>query len=494
MSSNPSECPAPEVDHLRGVAAFREKLTAPVDNSLLIFFRVFFGAMMVFHCASMLSSGWIDALYITPEMNFTYPGFGWVKPLPGGAMYLEFCVMMLAAAFVTAGFFCRPASLVLLCCMTHVFLIEKSFYLNHYYLICLLCGLLVVLPVNRSFAVDALLNPQLRAETCAAWCLWFLRLHLAIPYFYGGLAKLDPDWLQGFPMEMWLGRRDGLPWLTWLMQYSITPLLFSYGGLLLDLFIVPLLLWKRTRIITYAAGVLFHLINASIFDIGIFPWLMIGLTLIFFSDDWPRRLLRKPSAFQNESNREHFALPHWSKLTLLSVYLTWQLLFPFRCLLYPGSATWTEEGHHFAWHMMLREKDVGIRFYIRDRTTGKGGIVDLRTFLTSRQLSRMAKDPDMILTFAHFLRDHYRDHGQESLQIRVLAIASLNGRKPQLLIDPERDYATTERTFGHQPWIIPLHEPLRKEPWSVPLNEWESHLNLPSQAEMIQESPTNKNF
>jgi hypothetical protein len=221
---------------------------------------------------------------------------------------------------------------------------------------------------------------------------------------------------------------------------------------------------------------------------------MIGLTLIFFSDDWPRRLLRKPSAFQNESNREHFALPHWSKLTLLSVYLTWQLLFPFRCLLYPGSATWTEEGHHFAWHMMLREKDVGIRFYIRDRTTGKGGIVDLRTFLTSRQLSRMAKDPDMILTFAHFLRDHYRDHGQESLQIRVLAIASLNGRKPQLLIDPERDYATTERTFGHQPWIIPLHEPLRKEPWSVPLNEWESHLNLPSQAEMIQESPTNKNF
>jgi hypothetical protein len=174
----------------------------------------------------------------------------------------------------------------------------------------------------------------------------------------------------------------------------------------------------------------------------------------------------------------------------LSGYVAWQLLFPFRCLLYPGPATWTEEGHHFAWHMMLREKDVGIRFYIRNRATGEGGVVDARSFLSSRQISRMAKDSDMILTFVHFLRDHFRSHGRGDLQIRVLALASLNGRRPQLLLDPDIDYARVERTFRAQPWILPLTEPLRSKPWTEPLNEWENHVPVPGPEEMVQEAPS----
>ena len=92
----------------------------------------------------------------------------------------------------------------------------------------------------------------------------------------------------------------------------------------------------------------------------------------------------------------------------------------------------------------------------------------------------------MILTFVHFLRDHFREHGQGTLQIRVLALVSLNGRKPQLMLDPDTDYAQVARTWGPQPWILPLREPLRKDPWVVPLNEWEQHVDAPSPAEMIE--------
>src|SRR5215208_3517150 len=67
---------------------------------------------------------------------------------------------------------------------------------------------------------------------------------------------------------------------------------FVIGGLLLDLLVVPLLLWRRTRLFAFAAAVVFNLINGVIFDIGIFPWLMLGALLIFFPPELLRRFAR----------------------------------------------------------------------------------------------------------------------------------------------------------------------------------------------------------
>lgn len=474
--------------HPSHAAMCRDRLFAPVDNASLIAFRIFFGAIMTYHVYAMIAKGWIRPLYITPVMHFTYPGFGWVQPWPGGGMIYHFYVMGVAALGVTLGCCYRLSALVLAVGMTHVLLIEKAFYLNHYYLMTLLSGLMVILPAHHAWSIDAWLRPRLRTDACPAWCLWLLRLQIAIPYFYGGLAKLEPDWLQGFPLGMWLARRVDLPWLHGLVGLKGTPLLFSYAGLLIDLCAAPLLLWRRTRWPAFAVVVLFHAMNSSLFEIGIFPWLMIGATLIFFPPDWPRRLLRRTRTPGTVELTTPLPSPARRTATavLLGTYVAWQLLFPFRCLLYPGRAIWTEEGHHFAWHMMLREKDVGIRFYVRDRQSNSGGLVDVRSFLSSRQLSRMAKDSDMVITFVHFLRDHFRAHGQGDLQIRVLALASLNGRRPQLLMDPEIDYARVARCWGPQPWIVPLVEPLRSEPWAVPLNDWEQHVPCPTDEQMLR--------
>lgn len=501
--------------------SWRDFLFAPVDIASLVCFRILFGAMMVYHVASTLKSGWIDYLYVRPVMHFTYPGFGWVQPWPGQGMYWHFYVMAAAAAGITFGACYRLCAFVFAMGMAHVFLIEKAFYLNHYYLIVLLSGLLVVLPAHRALSIDSWLRPSLRSQSVPAWTLWLLRLQLAIPYIYGGIAKLDSDWLQGYPLGMWLKRRADLPWIGPWLEHSSAGIIFAYGGMLLDLLIVPLLLWKRTRWPAYILAILFHGLNSVLFEIGIFPWLMMAATLIFFPPDWPRRVLRavkkiaqrvsliaSPSdATESEvisANRlsitqpipadpHPFPGPSRTRqnviVTALAVYVAWQLLFPFRGILYPQAAIWTEEGHHFAWQMMLREKDVGIRFYIRNPRTGGGGVVDVSSFLTERQMSRMGKDSDMILTFVHFLRDHFRKHGQGTLQIRVLALVSLNGRKPQLMLDPGYDYAQVPRIWGPQPWILPLKEPLRRDPWVVPLTEWEQHVEAPSPAEMIQPAP-----
>jgi hypothetical protein len=163
---------------------------------------------------------------------------------------------------------------------------------------------------------------------------------------------------------------------------------------------------------------------------------------------------------------------------LLGIYLAVQLIVPFRHFLYPQSESWTEEGHFFAWHMMLREKNVGLRFYATNPQTGNTGSVDVRPYISERQIRRLGKDPDMILDFVHFLHGELLKQGNAEIEIHVLALASLNGRRPQPMVDPTIDLAKVPRTLFHQNIIVPLTEPLREQAWDVPMLEWETHPDL----------------
>jgi vitamin K-dependent gamma-carboxylase len=450
-----------------------------VDLMPLAFFRIFFGAMMLYHVGAKLHHGWVDFFYIHPDFHLTFPGLGWVKPWPGDGMYLHFGVMGLSALGILTGCFYRFSATIYAICFTYVFLLEKALYQNHYYLICLLSSIMIFVPAHRMWSIDAYWKSSIRSQTAPRIWLWLLRIQLAIPYFYGGLAKINYDWLHGMPMRIWLSRRTHLPVIGPWMTDDATVFLVAWGGLIFDLLVVPALLWKRTRVIAYLAAVAFHVSNHFLWNIGIFPWFMIGATLIFFPAGTIRRLITLQSVRRRERSDSPAPLTRKQRITasLIGVYLAWQLLFPFRHYLYPGDVSWTEEAHHFAWHMMLREKGVGIRFYMHNRRTDKGGLLKLSDFLGERQLSRMGKDADMVLEFVHYVRDHYREHGEDDIEIRVLALASLNGRKPQLLLDPHLDYAKVDRVWGHQPWIVPLHEPLRKPAWDLPLDQWDGALS-----------------
>lgn len=451
----------------------------PIDIAPLVFFRIFYGLIMLYHVWSMQRDRWVQFFYIDPDFHFSYPGWSWIQPWPGIGMHIHFAALILATVGISLGLFYRLSALTFFLGYSYIFLLEKSLYQNHCYLICLISGIMVFLPAHRAFSLDRLFWGISGTQVVPQWTLWLLRIQLAIPYFYGGLAKLNYDWLLTQPISMWIKRRTDAPLLGPFLAEDWMPWIFAYGGLIFDLLIVPALLWRRTRIFAYIVSVTFHLTNALLWEIGVFPWMMIGATLIFFPPESFRKVAHLKK-LQIPSQIKSVQITWGQRMTVvtLCVYISWQLIFPFRHFLYPGNVSWNEEGHHFAWHMMLREKDVGIRFYAYNPATNQHGLIKVEEFLNSRQLSRMGKDPDMVLEFVHYVRDHYRKYQNTELEIYVLNIASLNGRKPQLLMDPTLNYAAIDRVWTSQPWVMPLKEPLREKVWNEPLDQWERMLDL----------------
>jgi hypothetical protein len=451
----------------------RVGLFAPVDISSIVFLRVAFGAVMMWEVYRYFIYGRIFRYYIEPAIHYTYYGFGWVRPWPGEGMYWHFYALGFLAACIFVGFCYRVAAALFFLGFTYVFLLDQTEYLNHFYLICLMSFLLVFVPAHRALSVDAWLRPRLRTDWAPAWALWLLRAQIGVVYFFGGVAKLNADWLRGEPMRMWLARGAQIPVFGFVFTQEWMVYLFVFGGLLLDLCVVPLLLWKRTRPYAFAAAVAFHLTNAGIFQIGIFPWFMLAATLFFFPPDLPRRFAHAvlhPSdvPYQPPAPPGDAALPlgglslrRRALVALLAVYMAVQILVPLRHFLYPGDVSWTEEGHHFSWHMKLRDKDSTALFNLKDPASGRTWTVDLRQCRT-RQCDKMAGLPDMIIQFAHHLAEEKRREGYPDIEVRVVVLASLNGRRPQPLIDPSVDLAKVRRSMRPARWIMPLTEPLPK--------------------------------
>ncbi len=449
----------------------KNPLFAPVDAASLVFFRMIFAAVMIWEVRLFLGHGWVREYWIEPAFHFTYLGFGWVRPWPGSGMYVHFLALGLLALLILAGLCYRVAALLFFLGFIYVFLLEQAQFLNHFYLVCLIGFLLIFIPAHRAFSIDAWLRPELRSRTVPAWCLWLLRAQIGIPYFYGGLAKVKGDWLRGEPMRLWLGDAAGTPGIGSFFTEEWVVYLFSYGGLLFDLMVVPLLLWRRTRPYAYLTAVLFHLMNATLFSLGIFPWLMIAATTVFLSPSWPRRLLGRvwpevKDCPAPQPAEESTAARRRLALVSLGVYLTVQLLVPLRHFLYPGSVIWTEEGQRFAWHMRLRDKWALGDFVATDTLTGETRVIEPWDHLPAWQATRMLISPDMILQFSHFIADEMRREGHPSVEVRARIECSLNGRRRASLVDPEVDLASQPRDLMPASWILPLDVPLGERPGS----------------------------
>lgn len=457
------------------------RLLQPVDIAGLVVFRIAFGLAVAAFAFKQLTGGALDYHYARPKFHFSYWGFEWVAPLPGAGMPILFAVLLFAACCVALGLFYRLSIAVTFLTFTYVFLLEQTLYNNHYYLIVLLSLLMIFMPLDRAFSIDVLRRPSLALATAPLWVLWLLRFQLGIVYFYGGIAKLNPDWLHGQPMRMWLELKSSYPLIGQHFTEDWCVQLFVWGGTLLDLFAVPLLLWRPTRSWMFTVTVLFHIMNATLFHIGIFPWLMIVATTVFFPPSWPRRLLRMPQLVtlsQNVSVEATWTYQRRLAVSLLGAYVLFQTAIPLRHYFYPGDASWTEEGHHFSWRMMLREKQSGIRFIGRTADGSHEGVIDIRPYLNERQAAVMCRNPEFIRQFAHWLADESRRRLGQEVEIRARVLVSLNGRKPQLLIDPRVDLVKQQREWRPYDWILPLVEPLRDEKWDLPLSLWEQEIDI----------------
>jgi vitamin K-dependent gamma-carboxylase len=460
------------------------QLSQPIPIGPIVYFRIVFGLSFCAWATKMIAEGWFSRYYVEPVFHLKYPGFAWVGVWPREWMQWHVLVLLAASIGVAVGLTYRLSALLVAIGFTQLFLADKTLYQNHYYLISLLSWIAVILPAGNALSVDGLLRPAIRSNVAPAWTLWLVRFQIAVPYIYGGIAKLDADWLRGQPMRTSLAARSDAPLVGPFLGQEWCLWLIVYGGLLFDLLIVPALLWQKTRPLAFVLVLAFHLTNAAVFDIGVFPWLMGLLTVIFFPPKLLQRLLRLESAVPGEQLPVESTAPGTRTLRpfgaiVLGIYVLLQLILPLRHFAYPGPANWTEQGHYFAWHMMLRGKQCGLRLHATDPATGRAGTIDLRDYLSEHQTARCARDPDMIYQLCQFIRNDLAQRGYGNLEIRALALASLNGRKPQLLIDPMVDLAAAEPPGLGCPWIMPLTEPLRERAWDVPLDQWEEHLELP---------------
>jgi HTTM domain/Vitamin K-dependent gamma-carboxylase, lumenal domain len=436
-------------------------LFAPVDGASIVFFRVFFGLLMVWDLLPYSLGSRLENLYLTPIFAFKYLGFAWVEEASAPVLKGLFWVLTVLAACIAVGLWYRIVTVLFFLGITYVFLLDAATYNNHDYLICLISLLLVFLPAHRGASVDAYLKPGLRSPAVPAWALWLLRFQIGVPYFFGGLAKINYDWVvRAQPMKIWLragGTEDVLP--RWFTESTSAAYFFSWGGLVLDLLVVPLLLYRRTRLAAYLVAATFHLTNSQIFTIGVFPWFMIVASTIYFDPGWPRRFgLMKPLARGSDPKPPPVS-PGRRRLVAagLGLWVAVQVLMPLRHFLYPGNVDWTDQAHRFSWRMKLRDKYGEVRFVLVDRASRKATVYqDLDAALTKRQQDMMMHDPDMIRQFAHFLADLQRAQGRRDFEVRVLTRISFNDRPPRPLIDPNVDLAAQPSSLAPASWILPL--------------------------------------
>lgn len=439
----------------------------PVCGASLNVFRFCFGLLIFAESTRFFLHHWIDDYLLSRPILFKYPGFEWVSLWPGNWLYVHFGLMAVLALMVALGLFYRLAIILLTLCFGYVFLLDQALYLNQYYLLLTLAFLLCFMPAERGYSLDSVRRRQPLISSVPLWNIQALRLQMELMLIFAGLVKVNPDWLRGEPLSLWLMQRSDIPLIgSWLS----TPGLGQAASLVviaLHLVGAPLLLWRKTRLAVFLLYLLFHISNSWLFHIGLFPWITLAGTLLFFDPDWPRQIWRglenshMPEFTQPVSKPFLFRVRSFTFLVLV-IFFVLQVLVPMRGFLYPGRASWTGEGDWFAWRMKLDAKTCDSTFAVVDRKAGWRRDVDPKEILSKRQSELMTRNPDMILQFARYLeRDAPEGADRDDFEVSARIFCSLNGREPQLLIDPDFDLTSADSSWRHYDWIEPLVVPLR---------------------------------
>ena len=441
------------------------------SHSLAVF-RIGFGFLMCFSIIRFWYKGWIEKLYLVPEFHFSYYGFEWVKPI-GDYTYLLFIICFISALFVAIGFKYRVSIILFFLSFTYIELMDKTTYLNHYYFISILSFLMCFLPMNAIFSIDNIINRKQYLKV-QSWTVDSIKLLLSIVYIYAGLAKLNSDWLfKAMPLKIWLPSKFDLPIIGEnLMQYEWVHYAMSWGGMFYDLLIPFLLLYKPTRIFAFFLVIFFHIFTKVLFPIGMFPYIMIIGSIIFFDSEVHKKIIHFFKNFLikfydinkikdlEKINLYKIKMQNLN-LSIVVIFFVIQLSFPFRYAFYPGELFWNEQGYRFSWRVMLMEKMGYSTFKIVDQKTGKFFYVNNEEFLTPFQEKQMSFQPDFILEYANYLGDVYTKRGHKNVQVFTDSYVALNGRLSQRFIDQNVNLYGIKESFKHKNWILPFKDEIK---------------------------------
>ncbi|CAL2063521.1 HTTM domain-containing protein [Tenacibaculum sp. 190524A05c] len=430
-------------------------------------FRILFGVLMLISLVRFLSKGWVYKFYIEPNFHFKYYGFSWVVTW-GEYTYILFFIAISSCISIILGYKYRLSIILFFLSFTYIELIDKTTYLNHYYFISVLSFLLCFLPLNKTFSLDSYYK-KISYKNVPRWTVDSIKVLIGIVYFYAGLAKLNSDWLlRAQPLKIWLSSKTDFPIIGRFMNDTWFHFLMSWSGAIYDLTIPFLLLIRKTRPFAFVLVVIFHVFTRILFPIGMFPYVMICATLIFFSGEFHQKFLTVLRNILKLKSTDYdirdVYLPKFYRQTffVICVFIGLQIIIPFRYVFYPGELFWTEEGYRFSWRVMLIEKAGYTSFRIVKYDTGDSFAVNNKHFLNAFQNKQMTTQPDFILEYAHFLGDHYKKElKNENIGVFVEGYISLNGRISKPYIDPRVDLLKVKEGFKHKNWILPFEDEIK---------------------------------
>ena len=431
-----------------------------IDNSPLILFRIFFGILIALEGFGAIATGWVRRTFIEANFNFNFIGFEWLQPLPGVGMYFYFAVMGVLGICIAIGYRYKFSMIAFALLWWAVYLMQKTSYNNHYYLLALVSSIMCFLPAHRSNSVDAGLRPEIKTNAMYAYVKWIMIIQMFIVYTYAAVAKLYGDWLDFTFLKLLLESKSDYPIIGDLFKVKSFQQFIGISGILFDLLVVPALLWKPTRKFAFGCSIFFHLFNSVVFQIGIFPYMALAFTVFFFEPETIRKLFFKKKVPFSGSE---YKMPGFGKMLLIvgGIYFLIQLVLPLRHHIIKDDVLWTEEGHRLSWRMMLRSRRGQVNFKVVDKETDKIMFIKLDDYLTRKQRRKIGAYPDFIWQFAQHLKKEYASQGMD-VAVYANAMVSINGRPRHPLIDNKIDLASVPWDhFRHHEWILPspLHLP-----------------------------------
>ncbi|MFT4699130.1 MAG: vitamin K-dependent gamma-carboxylase [Flavobacteriaceae bacterium] len=425
-----------------------------IDNTGLTLFRIVFGLLITIEAFGAIATGWVRRVMVDPEFTFNFIGFDFLQNLQGPGMYAYFVVMGVFGLGVMLGYKYRMSMFAYAFLWTGAYLMQKTSYNNHYYLMVLLCWVMVLLPAHRRYSLDVKFKPSFKKLSMPQWCKWMLVLQVFIVFTYGAIAKWYPDWLNGTAPAMFMKSKSDYWLIGGLLQESWMHYSIAYFGILFDLLIIPMLLWKPTRLLGFYLSLFFHLFNSVVFQVGIFPYMSIAFALFFFSSESIQKLFKLQAELYN---KDEVLVPKYKNLLIFcgSLYFIVQIGLPLRHWGIKDDVLWTEEGHRMSWRMMLRAKSGTLTMHIENKETGERIIYNYRNHLSKKQARSLPTKADLMWQLAQRIKKEENAKGNE-IAIYVTSRVSVNGGPFFPFINPEIDIASQKwKPYSHLDWILP---------------------------------------
>lgn len=440
-------------------------LFKPINATLISVYRIIFGLFMIYEMVFYYQVDFTFQFMSGPQVLFPYEGLHFLKPLPIAYLKIIHVGLLASAVLITLGLFYRFAITFFFLGFTYFTFIDNTLYNNHLYLIAMIAFFMIFIRADKKYSLRSYFSKNNKKELVPAWNQYLLIFLISLPYFFGGIAKLSSHWLDTDLSKIIIEDSKN-KFIFTILSEKIAPYFLSYGGLIYDLIIVFLLLYKRTRWLGVLLVLLFNTINGTYLfgDIGLFPWFMICSTILFFNAEkfgnfFDTLFLKKHIVQEDENNLTINNYTFINKFTAIFIlfFVILQILLPFRYHLFTKNPEWTGIASKFSWRMKMQSKGI-TKFDMRmiDRDRGDTLNVKGRTFLSANQYSHIAENPKNFIHLAKYLEKVVeKKYKVKNPIFNADVLVSFNGRKPQYMFSPHLDLLDEKAVSGNS-WILPL--------------------------------------